>query len=75
MLIFAVTGAAALAAIGGGIWLEARMFPHPAQAGQGLNPLLEILAVTAEIPPAAQQRQFAAAPRRLGCDDLGRTDA
>jgi hypothetical protein len=75
VLIFSITGAVLLAALGGGIWLEMRMFQHSAQDGQREDPFLEILAVSSEIPQAVHQRQLAAAHPRLRCDDLGGTDA
>jgi hypothetical protein len=42
--MFAVTGPILLASIGGGMWLETRMFRNPAQGGQRVDPSLELRA-------------------------------
>lgn len=58
MLIFALTGPILLASIGGGIWLETRMFGYPVQEGQRVDPFAEMLEPSGEIPQPAHQRRL-----------------
>jgi hypothetical protein len=58
VLIFALTGPILLASIGGGIWLEMRMFGYPAQEGQPVDPFAEMLEPSGEIPQPAHQRRL-----------------